>query len=435
VAGPAVGAAAQPADTFGFGARSTALGGAVTSDVTDVSSNYYNPAGLVREDALRLAVGYLTSKPELEINGHDSQLDPVRGIVFGVAVPAAIDDLHLALGLAVYLPDDRVSRARALPRQRPRWELFDNRPHRALITGNLAVRVTEWLRVGGGVSFQSTTNNDLKVRGDLSVFQPETQSALEHQFEAELETIRAPQAGLQIDPLPGLSIGATYRGEFQLETSLDAEAMIDIVVGDAFPGLLVLETASVNAFLPQQIAFGVAYAPFPWLRAGVDLTWVDWSAYVSAIGSTDALLEIDVPEGLENVIDVPDEIPSTRPIPAEFSDRFVPRMGVELTPVTTDAYELPVRLGYVYERSPAPEQRGFTNLVDADRHVLSLGAGVLLRALEPLITGDLALDAMFSFSHFSERVHEKDSLVDPVGDYRAGGYLLSGALTAEVRFR
>lgn len=39
-------ALAGPAETYGFLSRSTAMGGAVSADATDVSANFYNPAGL-----------------------------------------------------------------------------------------------------------------------------------------------------------------------------------------------------------------------------------------------------------------------------------------------------------------------------------------------------------------------------------------------------
>ncbi|MEM6958675.1 MAG: hypothetical protein AAF645_23540, partial [Myxococcota bacterium] len=47
-------AQATPPDTFGFGSRSTALGGAVAASVEDVSATYYNPAGLARSGNLRI---------------------------------------------------------------------------------------------------------------------------------------------------------------------------------------------------------------------------------------------------------------------------------------------------------------------------------------------------------------------------------------------
>lgn len=50
-------ARANPLDTFGFGSRGTAMGGAQSADVSDYTAGYYNPAGLARaRRAWRLAL-------------------------------------------------------------------------------------------------------------------------------------------------------------------------------------------------------------------------------------------------------------------------------------------------------------------------------------------------------------------------------------------
>ena len=56
-------AQANPLDAFGFGARSVAMGGAVTAQVSDVSANYYNPSGLTDAHRLRLDLGYALVSP------------------------------------------------------------------------------------------------------------------------------------------------------------------------------------------------------------------------------------------------------------------------------------------------------------------------------------------------------------------------------------
>jgi hypothetical protein len=72
-------AAANPLDTFGFGSRGAAMGGAQAADVHDFSANYYNPAGLARAKALEIGVGYFRADHSLYINGQNNQVDPVKG--------------------------------------------------------------------------------------------------------------------------------------------------------------------------------------------------------------------------------------------------------------------------------------------------------------------------------------------------------------------
>ncbi len=440
-----LGAAAQPMDTYGMGSRSVALAGAVTADVDDYSANYYNPAGIVRDGHLHIGLGWFGAGHDLHLNDLDSAVDPVHGIVLGLNVPGRVDDFRFGFGLGVHLNDQRVSRTRTLPRARPRWELYDNRPHRTYLATHVAIQPVEWLRIGGGIAFLSYSANDLRIRGEIDFARPAA-SQLEHELSGELITIRYPQVGIQVGPFEGLNFGVVYRGEFALDNRLVAEVgtpasgdrdSATIVVGDlAINGYFYLLTQSVNAYVPHQISFSASYSPIPELRLGFDLTVLLWSLYVSPIGSSRVVLDIDeeaLPPELQGSINIP-EIPDLHPEAAMFSDRVVPRFGVEVTPLRTTDLVLQARAGYFYENSPAPEQMSFTNLVDTDRHTWSLGVGLDLLGLRPALPGFLSLDAHFAYSWLPDRVMRKSSPIDPVGDYVAWGHIFAGGLSVEVGF-
>jgi long-chain fatty acid transport protein len=435
-AGGSVGTAeAQAADTFGFGARSASLAGAVTADVRDGSANYYNPAGLAAPRDVVIDLGYFRAFGDFEINGYDSGIDPISGLTVAAIVPGRIGDFGFAFGVGVHLPDGRVSRSRTLPRQQPRWEFYDNRPHRALLSANLAIRPFDWLRIGGGISFQARSDNDLRLRGGIDATSPDTETRLEHEIVATLSTIRYPQVGVQVDPHPRVSVGLVYR--HQVAIGNDLAASVDGAItgfGTPIDAILALETAAINVYVPRQVSLGVSVRPFDFLWVGAELTWVDWSDYQSAIGASDVTLRIDVPPELESLIDVPDSIASTRFIDAELRDRFVPRFGVEAVPFESDAVRVTGRIGYLYENTPVPEQRALTNLIDNDRHAFSLGAGVALTDLEPTLPGTLSLDVHVQYSVLPERLTRKSSLVDAIGDYRARGEVWNGAVTLGVAF-
>ena len=436
-------AAAQPMDTYGMGSRSIALGGAVTADVEDFSANYYNPAGLARGEHVRVAVGWFGAHHELQIDDFDSNVDPVHGITAGLVVPGNIDGFRFAFGVGVHLNDDRISRTRSLPRARPRWEFYDNRPHRTYLAAHLAIRPWDWLLIGGGISFLSYSRNVLSIRGYIDVLRPDVGSRVEHEVAADLTTIRYPQVGIQIVPIPELSFGVVYRGEFALSSSLEAEvgtpgdmSTTRLLVGDiAIPGYFNLVSESVNAFVPQQLSVGASWQPIPELRISAELTWVNWSAYQSPIGTSDIILSIRVPPELADTIMVPDMISGSQPIAANFEDRFVPRIGVEGIAAREHGLEVTVRGGAFYESTPVPQQRGVANLVDTDRVALSLGSGLRLDELRPLIDGWLSFDLHLQWSILPERTTAKASPVDPVGDWRAGGWFFSGGLSMELAFR
>jgi long-chain fatty acid transport protein len=436
---------AQPIDTYGMGSRAVAMGGAVTADVDDFSSNYYNPAGLARSGAVQVGIGYFGAFHELSLNDLDSNVDPVRGLVLGLAVPGEIGGVRFAFGLGVHLNDDYISRTRSLPSRRPRWEFYDNRPRRTFLAAHLAIRPVEWLTIGGGISFLSFSTNTLAIRGELGILGAD--SRLEHEIRADLTTIRYPQVGVQVQPLPELSFGALYRGQFALDNKLLAVVGCEMPgdpfcrtgldftgFGDPFPGYFSLLSQAVNAFVPQQVSLGGSWSPTTDFRLNVEVTWVNWSAYVSPVGLSDITLRIQVPESLRDMIRVPESIAGTTPQPALFEDRFVPRIGAEGVMLRERIVELRGRGGFFYEHSPVPNQLALTNLADADRFVFSLGFGVRLTDLRPLLPGFLQMDFHFQYSLLPERVMTKQSLVDPTGDYRVGGNIFAGGATLQVGF-
>jgi long-chain fatty acid transport protein len=439
-------ASAQPMDTYGLGSRSIAMGGAVTADVQDYSANYYNPAGLVRGNMLRLSVGWFGAVHDLQVNGISSNVDPMHGMTFGLVVPGHFGDFRFAFGLAVHLPDDHLSRTRSLPRSQPRWELYDNREHRTYLATHIAIRPWDWLLIGGGISFLSLSRNVLEIRGDIDTGTV-TNSHLEHSLAADLTTIRYPQVGVQVIALPELSFGAVYRGSFALDNTLVAEVgcpatMLDCdhnamlrAIGQSFRGYFYLLSQSVNAFVPQQLSVSASWTPIPELRINAELTWVNWGAYVSPVGTSDITLQIDLPESLRDTIRVPSNIMGSRPIAANFSDRFVPRLGVEGLAFADTHVEVRVRGGFFYEQTPVPDQTGLTNLIDTDRWVWSVGLGLALIDLQPLINGSLSFDMHLSYAYLPVRTTRKASLVDTTGDYTAGGNMFIGGLTMELAFR
>ncbi len=418
---------ATPPDTYGFGNRSTALAGAVGADVNDGSSNYHNPAGLAMSRGLHIDIDYISSSPNFEINGERSSVERFGALQLGLVVPVQIEGVTFAFGLGLVLPDQRLARTRSTIVERPRWELFDTRSHRVFLASHLAFSPVDWLSLGIGIAFQAPSELTLDIRGDLSLTDPEGASRLEHQFKGDLTSIRYFQAGLQLHPHEMFSFGVTYRGEYTLANRIIATA--DVRVARIADLIFSLDTFSTSLFGPQQISISTAFRPTDRLRIGLELTWFDWSKHPSLIPTEQIILTLD-----PAIVEVPGEIGGRSAIDLELHDTFVPRIGIEYTAVKTEAIELDLRVGYVYENSPFPTQRGITNFVDADRHTTTLGFGIRFTDLEPTLPGHIGFDAYFLYSQLVERTHEKDSLVDAVGDYVAGGRIFGAGVGVEISF-
>lgn len=439
-------ARAHAPDTYGIGSRAAAMASAVTADATDFSAGYYNPAGLAAAPGLSLSIGYSSSTNHLQMNGVDNDVDSVHGLAFGLVAPGKLFGvLPFAFGIATYLPDDGVSRIKALRQETPRWELYDDRLSVLYLAASLAIRPLPFLEIGGGVAFLAATRGRFSISGRADVLHP-YDSQLRHEVDADLTSIRYPHLGARVKIGDLGFLGLAYRGETKLPLSLDASlnGIVDFA-GIDVPLRYDLESRTFDAFLPQQVVLGASFQKVRGLRVNADLAWVNWAGYESPTARTTSHLDVTPPPGTP--LELPGDPRPTTPIPPGFEDRFVPRLGVEyvwpfaggmrrLPGETEDrrAVEVPLRAGYVFERSPVPPQTGVTNFVDADRHTFSVGAGVALNGMFEVLPGALRLDLHGQLSVLPERLTKKQSPADFIGDYTAGGSMLSLGATLSSSF-
>ncbi len=424
---------ANPLDTFGFGSRGTAMGGAVSADTSDFGANYYNPAGLARAKGLELSVGYLHADHTLRTNGNDNHVDPVKGMVAGIVAPGTIFGLPFAFGLGLHLPDDRISRVRALRQEQPRWELYDNRNQRLYLATNVAISPFDWLQLGGGLSFMSSTAGRLDISGNAIVLGDVHQSQLRHEVDADLAAIRYPQLGARVALGKRFALALVYRGEFQLKLDLSARLHGQIQSG-LTTAYYDLATHSINAFLPRQVVLGGSWNVTDDLRANLDVTWVNWSAYIAPVATLDVQLDIPLPPGGLGGITPPTTPAPTHVVPIVMHDRFVPRVGVEWRAVAKEKWEAFVRGGYEYAKSPIATQTGITNYIDRDRHSVSAGLGARLIAPLRELAGDVRFDVHAQLSELPTKTTLKSDAADLVGDYTAGGHIWNLGATLTVGF-
>jgi len=433
--GAARSAHANPIDAFGLGSRGVAMGGAYTAIAHDAAANYYNPAGLVAREDLSLDIGYLYAQPKLRLNGRDLEVDRTRGLSAGVVAPGHIGPFRFAFGVVLFLPDERVSRVRAQPREQPRFVYYDNRTQRIYLSTNLAVQIIPGLYIGGGATFMSRTKGVVQLGGEISFPDPEAESDLRLDLDVDLKALRYPQAGILWEPLPWLSVGLTYRHRFVLELR-QAFAISGDVVGEDGGGVILrdgyfaLTSLSTNLFQPRQVAVGLAARPGDDWLVSLDVVWAQWSEFINP-GSR---LEMDFELGpFSDLVDI-----GSQPNPPDprFEDTWSPRLGVEWRAWRHPQASLRVRAGYAFEPSPAPEQRSAAmNLVDNHKHHLSVGLGISLTGLIGVLDRPFDLDVHVAYLHLQRRLHRKFDLADPVGDYVSDGYLLTVGVTMKLRFR
>jgi long-subunit fatty acid transport protein len=438
-------ARANEPDAYGLGSRGSAMGSAMVADATDFSATYYNPAALVGVRGTSLSIGYSYVANHLDINGTDTGVAPVHGVSGGLVAPGHLLGVPFAFGVGVYMPDTGLSQVQALPQQTPRWALYQDRSSIVFIAACLAVRPLRWLELGGGIAFLAATTGQFQVSGTADLLSP-YDSKLRDQVDADLTAVRYPLVGARIK-IDGFGyLGLAYRGQTELSLAIGAKLQGNIdFAGLSIPLLYNLASRTVDAFLPQQVVAGVSFQRVQRLRVNLDFTFVNWAAYASPTPVTSANLSVQLPPGTP--ITLPPNPKQVVVIAPDFANRLVPRLGVEyVVPVAGGLrhlegdeverrlVEIPLRVGYVYERSPVPSQTGVTNFFDTDRHTLSFGTGVTLNKPGAVLKGSLSLDVHGKVSILPVRITDKDNPADFVGDYRASGSMLGVGSTLTAVF-
>ncbi|MCA9524349.1 MAG: outer membrane protein transport protein [Myxococcales bacterium] len=423
-------ARANPVEAFGFGARAQGMASAVTAVVNDSTANFYNPAGLAMTDALTIDVGYFFNRLDLRFNGRGQGVDNNSGIQAGILIPGRFGPVRWAFGIAVFLPDRRLSRVRALPQFQPRWVLYDNRTQRIFLTTNIAIRPLKWLSIGGGVTFLTNTSGGVNIAGRIAFPNP-TPSQLLTEVDVSLGTLRYPSVGIVVHPIPQLYIGVAYRGEVKLK--LDLRATVNGFLTDTagfktkIPGSFRLDSVNANLFSPHQVAFGVGWRPIPRLLWTVDVTWLNWSRYPASTADVEVSLNV---AGLGDGL-LP---PKVTVLPPRFHDIVTVRTGLEYELRVNRYIDLLFRAGYAYEPTPAPVQNGDTNYVDNEKHQITLGLGIDINNFSTIMTKPMSFDIAFQLYQLVSRDHRKVDPTDIVGDYRSSGRMYTFSISGSFRF-
>ena len=337
------GAGASEPEMFGMGARTPGMAGAGVADAEGYDATYTNPAGLVGPTERRLTLGYVHAGYRLNLDGAHRPVDNTDGLLLGADIPIPFGGVlrdRIALGLGFYFPFGVINRARAPFPDEPRLALLDNRTQVVSVLVAAGVRVHERVDVGVGVLALAALVGTISI-ADLG-------GRITTVAEEQLTTSFAPIIGARVRTLRWLTLGAVFRGESKSTYDID----ITNSLGSALPLTLpTLRIAGVAQYDPMQAAVEAAFKPLRWLTIDAGVTWKHWSAF--GLPTENATL-------------------GAPPQPAPgFADTAVPRLAFEATRHWIH-WSLAGRAGYYFEPTGA---RGPV-LLDADRHVLTFGAGV-----------------------------------------------------------
>lgn len=423
-------------ETYGADARSRALAHADVA-LPGVAAAHTNPGALGRADSeLAVAVAYSLDVPALQL-ALDSPRD--AGDPLSVAPPPRVSALNLAftlpvdlvgedrlfVGAAAYFPTTVLVRARAFDPQRPFFAAYDSATEHYDISVGAGVRALDFLHLGAGLRLAAGQSGDVRLAVDPVRGRLVEQSADTFQYPTF-----SPTAGVLVGPLgvEGVlrgSVGAVWREPTSFNVAL--------------PATLVIEGADINALLdvlilanyePRSLTAGVSLEVRQDALVDVEVQWAMWSAAPPPA----VITRVDLGGGglaalgLGDALDAP-TAGQDRVVPPGFTDTLVLRAGAEWRPLTP----LALRAGYQYRPTPVPDQTSGTNIIDANAHILALGAGITFR-LPQVFNGPVTADLGYQAQLLEPRRTEKEDPLDEVGDWTASGVVHALALGWTYRF-
>ena len=335
-------ARASEPEMFGMGARSPGMAGTGVADADGYDATYTNPAGLIGPTNRRLTIGYVHAGYDLNLDGVHRPVDKTDGLLLGADIPIPFGGVlkdRIALGLGFYFPFGVINRARAPFPDEPRLALLDTRTQVVSVLVAAGIRVHERVDIGVGVLALAALVGTIQIApsgGRITTV-----------AEEQLTTNLTPIVGARWRALRWLTLGAVFRGE--------SKSTYDIEITNSLGALLpltlpTLRIAGVAQYDPMQAAVEGAFRPLRWLTIDAGVTWKHWSGF----GLPTETATLGAP-----------------PLPPPgFVDTAVPRVAAEATK-RWRTIALSGRAGYFFEPTGA---RGPV-LLDADRHVLTFGAG------------------------------------------------------------
>jgi long-chain fatty acid transport protein len=377
------------------GAEAMANAGAFTARADDPSALFFNPAGLLQLEGVRLDVGtnaiFLTGS-EFESAGSGqgfSQED-------NVAWPSSLYVTHkvsdrFAWGAGLTSPFGL--KTEWGPTFEGRFISRESNLAVAHVGASAAFRVSTTWAVAAGIGWARADVRELSRNLDLSAL-----CGAGCEGFTKL-TGDGTDVGWNVAARWAGASGFRFGGSFRSRMNPEIEGEVDFTVPAAVAALFPDGGASATIPLPATLAVGVGYVSKGKCEGEFDIVWTDWSAFDR--------LQIDIENetsfmGTPVVTDV-DEI-------EEWDDTYSFRFGYAYH--VNDRHEW--RAGAYFDRNPVPDDHVRPRLPDADRISVQIGYGFRGKGG---FTYDVAYQALF----FDDRtaVGSPTSTTDPVqpGEY------------------
>jgi long-chain fatty acid transport protein len=373
---------------YEWGARDMALGGATVGRADDPAALSSNPAGITQLEGVQVTGGILGIHPVLDVeaNGKSetSDEDALYLPPHFYATWKVNDRYSLGLatfsrfGLGTVFDDDWEGR----------YNSYEATMESVSVNPNMALKFTDSFSAAFGVEAMYLNFNQKKKINLGAIGQPDGDADIEadgfgYGF----------NMALHYQPCQYAKVGLSYRSPITMKVTGDADfssipsTAIPVAPGISIPfdaaGAFKDTSASGVVTLPDSFAFGVAMYPMDKLSVEVGAIYTLWSKYDELkINFGDDVIPVN-----SNPFNLTDETTSTK----NWDDVWRFNVGVEYAALDW----LDLRLGYVYDNTPVPDDTIDYLLPDSDRQIFSTGLG--------FHKDNWAVDVNYSYLLFADR--------------------------------
>lgn len=336
---------------YEWSARDFALGGATVGRADDPAALATNPAGITQLEGIQLMTGVMPIHPVMDVdaNGETTTSDESAWYLPPHLYATWQVNDRYTLGLATF---SRFGLGTKFDENwQGRYSSYEAIIESVSINPNMAVKVTDKLSAAFGVEAMY-----------LHFSQKKKQRFVTGDVDAHLDADGMGYGfnmALHYQPCSYAKLGLTYRSPVTMKVTGDAD-FSDVI--QPVPGLEFFPDTSARGTvtLPDSFGFGVAMYPMDKLSVELGAVYTLWSKYDE--------LTIDFGSRL-NPLDPASDQTSER---KNWNDVWRLNVGVEYAALDW----LDLRLGYVYDQTPVPDDTIDYMLPDSDRHVFNSGAGI-----------------------------------------------------------
>ena len=360
---------------YEWSARDFALGGATVGRADDPAALASNPAGITQLDGIQVMAGVMPIKPLMTVVADGVSYDSDDDSIFfppHFYATWKVNDRY-SVGLATF---SRFGLGTKFDENwAGRYNSYEATIESMSINPNVAVKVTDNFSAAFGV--EAMYLNFIQKK-KLRMFDGGGALA---DGNAKLEADGMGYGfniALHYQPCPYARLGLSYRSPVTMKVNGDAD-FSNISGTPAAIGAFKDTSASGVVTLPDSFSLGVAMYPMEKLSVEVGAVYTLWSKYDE--------LKINFGDRLNPFDPTSDQTVS----PKNWDDVWRLNIGVEYAALDW----LDVRLGYVWDQSPAKDSTIDYLLPDSDRHMFSGGLG--------FHKDNWGLDMSYSYLMFEDR--------------------------------